>query len=122
MRTIYPYGLNEKASQKDTDSTVIHPAIGKLFPPLPRHGNRLSRARENRNDHTSQISCEEFFQQLDHLLHNDIRNSFNEIRKILRPEDFNAVISFEFCKRPKLKIVDIKHEIGIPMLINHCRL
>ena len=83
LRTIYPYGLNEKAADKETNSSVIEPAVGKLFPPLPRHGTRLSRSRENRYNHTSQISCEEFFNQLDHLLHNDIRNSFNEIRKIL---------------------------------------
>ena len=83
LRTVYPYGLNEKASDKETDSSIVHPAVGKLFPPLPRHTPRLTRARENRNNHTSQISCEDFFQQLDLLFTNDLRNSFNEIRKIL---------------------------------------
>ena len=83
LRTIYPYGLNEKARDKETDSSVIEPAIGKLFPPLPRNGNRSTRTRENRNNHSSQISCREFFENLDNLIHEDIHNSFNEIRKIL---------------------------------------
>ena len=30
LRTIYPYGLNEKASDKETNSSVIEPAIGRL--------------------------------------------------------------------------------------------
>ena len=83
LRTIYPYGLNEKACDKETDSSVVQPAIGKLFPPLPRNGNRSIRSRENRNNHSSNISCHEFFDKLDYLLHQDILNSFNEIRKIL---------------------------------------
>ena len=83
LRTIYPYGLNEKASDKETDSSVIEPAIGKLYPPLPRNGTRPSRTRENRNNRTSLHSCQEFFTKLDFLLNHDIHNSFNEIRKIL---------------------------------------
>ena len=83
LRTIYPYGLNEKASNKETDSSILHPAVGKLFPPLPRHGPRQNRARESRTNHTSQITCENFFQQLDHLLSNNLSISFNEIRKLL---------------------------------------
>ena len=83
LRTIYPYGLNEQASGKETDSSALQPAIGKLFPPLPRNGSRPTRSRENRNDNSSIISCEQFFIKLDHLLNHDILNSFNEIRKIL---------------------------------------
>ena len=83
LRTLYPYGLNEKASDKETNSSVIQPAIGKLFPPLPRNGNRSTRSRENRNNHSSIVSCQEFFDRLDHLLHHEIHSAFNEIRKIL---------------------------------------
>ena len=83
LRTIYPYGLNEKASDKETDSSVVEPAIGKLFPPLTRNGTRNSRSRQNRNIHSSQITCQEFFDKLDYLLNHDIHNSFNDIRKTL---------------------------------------
>ena len=82
LRTIYPYGLNEKASDKETDSSTVQSAIGKMFPPLPR-SSRSIRSRENRNNHISNLSCIEFFEKLDDLIQHDILNSFNEIRKIL---------------------------------------
>ena len=53
LRTIYQYGLNEKASEKIIDSNIIEPAIGKLFPPLPRDGVRGTHCRENRNSKIS---------------------------------------------------------------------
>ena len=61
LGTIYPYGLNEKACDRDTNSSVIEPAIGKLFAPLPRNGLRPCRSRENRNDKSFNLSCSEFF-------------------------------------------------------------
>ena len=36
LRTIYPYGLNEKC--KDMNKKLMHWPVGKLFPPLARHG------------------------------------------------------------------------------------
>ena len=83
LRTIYPYGLNEKASDKITDSNIIEPAVGKLFPPLPRDGVRGTRCRDNRNSKVSAISTEDFFEKLENLLQSNLANSFNEIRKIL---------------------------------------
>ena len=82
LRTLYPYGLNEKACDKETDSSIVQPAVGKLFPPLPR-SSRSIRSRESRNNHSSNISCEEFFEILGNLIQHDILNSFNEIRKTL---------------------------------------
>ena len=82
LRTIYPYGLNESASDKETDSSVLQPAVGKLFPPLPR-SNRIARSRDNRNSRVSNISSDEFFESVDNLIRNDIHNCFNEIRKTL---------------------------------------
>ena len=38
LRTIYPYGLNERAKNSNLEQPT-----GKIFPPLPRFGNR----REN---------------------------------------------------------------------------
>ena len=83
LRVIYPYGLNEKASGKETDSSVNHPAVGRLFPPLPRKSSRPARSRETRNDKTSILSSTEFFSAVENLISSDLRNSFNEIRKIL---------------------------------------
>ena len=83
LRTIYPYGLNERASDKATNSSVLEPAVGRLFPALPRRGNRPTRSRENRNEKDSNLSCSDFFSHLTDLLQNNIQNSFNEIRKLL---------------------------------------
>ena len=83
LRTIYPYGLNEKAMDKVTDSKVNHPAVGRLFPPLPRQSGRPTRSRENRNDKTSILSCDDFFSTVENLITNDLLSSFNEIRKLL---------------------------------------
>ena len=41
--TIYPYGLNERAK----NSNLEQPA-GKLFPPLPRFGNRREKVEKRR--------------------------------------------------------------------------
>ena len=75
--------MNEKASDKVTNSSVVEPAVGRLFPALPRHGLRPTRSRENRNEKTSNLSCPDFFAHLTDLLQNDLHNSFNEIRKLL---------------------------------------
>ena len=46
LRTVYPYGLNDRAKSINSDNPV-----GSLFPPLPRHGSRFvdQRTRTNRN-------------------------------------------------------------------------
>ena len=100
LRTIYPYGLNESAQDKETDSSVRHPAVGKLFPPLPR-SSRVIRSRENRNNHSSNISCGEFFQILDDLILNDLHKSFNEVRKMLNLIKKNVLkeIAFQIMER-----------------------
>ena len=56
---------NEGAKGKETNSNIVHPAVGRLFPPLPRHGTRLSRSRESRNVKSSNLSCDEFFEHLE---------------------------------------------------------
>ena len=103
LRTIYPYGLNERADGKETNSSVVHPAIGKLFPPLPRHGTRLTRYRESRNVKTSNLTCDEFFEYLEHLFQSNIRNSFNEIRKTLNLAKKKVLkeIAFHILERDK---------------------
>ena len=82
LRTIYPYGLNEKAKKKKS-KTVDNGSIGNLFPPLPRTGERPSSSRNNRNNHFSAITKDEFFVQFDMAIQNNIKTSMNLIRKII---------------------------------------
>ena len=83
LRTIYPYGLNEKAAGKENDSHVIHSAVGKLFPPLPRSGDRPVRSRSNKNNRNPPSTSADFFSTFDSFFPSDIKNSFNNIRIIL---------------------------------------
>ena len=83
LRTIYPYGLNEKAEGKEADSTTIHTAVGKLFPPVSRSGVRPVRSRINRNNRISPLSTSDFFDELNSFLLSDIKKSFNNIRILL---------------------------------------
>ena len=81
LRSIYPYGLNEKAKEKS--KMVDNTCIGRLFPPLPRNGERPVSSRNNRNNHLSTITKDEFFCQFDNVIQNNIQESMNHIRKIL---------------------------------------
>ena len=54
-----------------------------MYPPLPRTGIRPVRSRENRNNHESSLSSEAFFREMKNQLQNNIKQSFNEIRKLL---------------------------------------
>jgi hypothetical protein len=85
MRSIFPYGLNEKARDKVNDCSMIHDDVGKSFLgfPAPRNGARPARNRENRNNKDIVISCEQFFSSLEDIFTNDLIHSFNRIRIIL---------------------------------------
>ena len=61
LRTLYPYGLNEKLGGTITDSTTVDTATGRIFPRLLRIGDRPIRSRQNRNNKTSAVSCDDFF-------------------------------------------------------------
>ena len=84
LRTIFPYGLNERARGHNDNVPV-----GKLFPPIPRSSVRKLRSRLHRNTHLDQMSHISFFQQLDDLLTNNqlndtyycIRTSLNRLKK-----------------------------------------
>ena len=103
LRTIYPYGLNEKASDKITDSSTVEPAIGRMFPPLPRDNVRPSRSRLNHNSKVSAHSFDDFFEKLEHSVQSDLSNSFNEIRKILNNTKKRVLkeIAFYILEREK---------------------
>ena len=83
LRTIYPYGLNEKLSGKVTNSNIDDIAIGKLYPPLPRTGIRPTRTRKADISNLDSTSTDEFFKSLDHILNNNLKQSFHQIRVIL---------------------------------------
>ena len=85
MRTIFPYGLNEKARNKDNDCSIIHKAVGKSYNgfSIPRKGVRPVRNRVNRNLKNSFILCDAFFSTLEDLFLNHLQDSFNLIRILL---------------------------------------
>ena len=85
MRTLFPYGLCEKARKKTNDCSVIHEAVGKSFSgyPIPRTGTRPTRNREASRRTDSILSCDDFFTNLEEIFSNDIFNSFNRIRILL---------------------------------------
>ena len=85
MRTLFPYGLCEKARNKVNNCAVVHEAVGKSYQgyPIPRTGVRPTRNRENRNHRDSVIMCENFFASLEDIFQNDLKNSFNRIRILL---------------------------------------
>ena len=58
----------------------INCSVGKLFPPLPRRGERSTRSRNSRNSHHSATSVEQFFHDLESVFTNDLKMSFNSIR------------------------------------------
>ena len=83
LRTVYPYGLNEKISGTVTDSTTVDTATGRMFPPLPRSGDRPIRSRTSRNKKTSSNSCNDFFTSVHSVLSESRKSSFNDIRILL---------------------------------------
>ena len=85
MRTLFPYGLCEKARKKVNDCSVVHEAVGKSFfgYPIPRRGVRPNRSRVNGNRSESILSCDDFFAHLEEILTSDIFHSFNRIRILL---------------------------------------
>ena len=82
IRTIYPYGLNERAKELRNTKDLFR-AIGTLFPPLRKHGVRERRNRLNRNNKMSHISSKDFFASLNTIFKNNLKTSFNRIRLTL---------------------------------------
>ena len=78
LRTIHPYGLNERARGQDKNLPV-----GKLFPRVARTSPRSGHSRNNRNNHEIVTSHENFFHLFDNILLNDKTNAFYRLRVIL---------------------------------------
>ena len=78
LRTIFPYGLNEKAKNHDHNIPV-----GKLYPSITRNNTRTLRCRNNRNNHAENLSHVEFFQTFGNLSTFNLTNTYYEIRTYL---------------------------------------
>jgi hypothetical protein len=112
LRTIYPYGMNEKASGKETDSQILHSAVGKMFPPLPRSGNRPIRSRANKNNRNPPSSSADFFTTFDSFFPSDIKNSFNNIRIILNccKKKLLKEIAYNILERENFVYIDSREQ------------
>ena len=80
LRTVYPYGLNDRVSDdymKDQD----HDKIWLKFPPLKRVYSRIGRGI-NRKGHCK-LDHETFMAKLEHLLTSDVKEAMNFIRMSL---------------------------------------
>ena len=75
LRTVYPYGLNERARGHDKNLPV-----GKLFPKVARSMPQANHSRNNRNNRVIVTSHEDFFQNFDSIISNDIRNACYRLR------------------------------------------
>ena len=76
LRTIYPYGLNDKTRSMNEDKPV-----GKLFPPLSRHGSRfVDQRNRNPRDPNQTLDIDTFFTKINEF---DISVRANEFRKLL---------------------------------------
>ena len=77
LRTVYPYGLNEKTKGMNEDTP-----IGKLFPPLPRYGAKYlvqrTRLFRNRGNLLSDLNTLK-----EHVFSLDPNSRWNETRKLL---------------------------------------
>ena len=77
LRTLYPYGLNEKTKDMNKDLPT-----GKLFPPLPRYGSKFINQRA-RNPHILVNELSNLQNFLQHLQTLDTLTRGNSIRKLL---------------------------------------
>ena len=76
LRTIFPYGLNDKSKKKNTNDSNI---IGNLFHKLPRYGDRSSRVRRT-GAGSVEMNKEEFFHRFHLKINEDIFNCANWLR------------------------------------------
>ena len=123
IRVIYPYGLNIKAKNKNSQGESK--CVGILFPPLPRRGDRPIRSHMNRNFRESAITRESFFDKVKKCIDDDIAGTFNYIRKLLnqikkkelkgiastimlQPELLYKITTLHQCYEYILDIIDTK--------------
>ena len=96
LRTLFPYGLNEKALDKLSCVSDTDNAIGRFFPPLERSRLRSKRVRR-RGRFDNKISHERFFELVNEWTNSDIKNSFNNIRLYLNKLPFKTLKTIASC-------------------------
>ena len=79
LRTLYPYGPNEKALDKVCDANEVGVAVGKIFPPLDRIKDRPNRSRRP-NIQPQNFSFDTFFDDINQWSQNDKPYLFNNVR------------------------------------------
>ena len=117
LRTIYPYGLNDRVRQFSQNSSV-----GSLFPSIPQLNVRRMRSRRNNKDHIH-MSHKHFFEfvnnEISHNLMNacfNIKNTLMSLRKKVLKKIATSIIlqSIDIEARKKqyydfiLDIIDTK--------------
>ena len=103
LRTVYPYGLNDKTKSMNQDKPV-----GQLFPPLPRHGSRYvdQRTRNHRNSGNQAIDLDAFFSTINEF---DIDIRANEFRKSL--DSFRQKVLRRLAAEANLKLFSCTDQI-----------
>ena len=120
FRTIYPYGLNEKAVSKNSDAEAIEPAIGKLYPSLERIRPRPKRVHKRGNNFKAQDinSIISFFQYLDTLFQTQLKYLSNKIRIVVNrlSKKLSFQIASEIIHPDALAIDPLKEQIYLYVL------
>ena len=110
LRTVYPYGLNERVKDKITGN---HQNIGSLFPPLQRNGPAFRPERGNRNIKKENVAVENFFKLVKEYIIYDKKNSFFKIRILLnkiRKKTLKEICTNVLLKKEGLHQVDIFYQ------------
>ena len=110
LRTLFPYGLNEKAFDKVCDANDNSTAVGKIFPPLDRKADRPLRSRPKYNNQLD-FSLEYFFSEVNKWFLHDKFNLFNNIRILLNklPRQLLKAVASEIL-HPDQHATDSKKE------------
>ena len=91
MRTIYPYGLNDKAKEYNQGD----PRVGRLFPRLPRDSQRSTRTRNRRTVNAQ--THEDFFHEVYMKFYNEPKEAFNFTRKLLDKCKWSVLKKIALC-------------------------
>ena len=88
LRSVYPYGLNDRIGNKYRSS--ITSTIAKFFPKLERRQKRPTRVRKGRNI----VSHIDVILEMSSILHNNIKNAMNLIRILLESKTKKVLKTF----------------------------
>ena len=100
--------INERARANNKDTPV-----GFIYPPIPRLAQRSSpRSRDSRNNHLENNCVENFFDNLQNILINDLKNTFYFIRTMLNrmKKKILKQIASEILQRGNQVTFDAKSE------------